>query len=379
MVDYIRQISHATSVKSLNVIVEPTAEEHGEIDFGFLPVFSVFDYGTLEPAVPLDNSTICLMQGFNFELLRDAGIESHYKGLVTDTGELISAKEAITRKVAPTITRVDFVNRLLPEFSKEGGWDYSMFENPEVNNHVHPMEFISRNDLPPESSVWGRVERGEITVEDLGLPADFKPGDKVPAELIPILDYSTKFEPDDRYVSGSEAQRLLGLSAERFEGINAVTRKSSILMSDYAVSRGIERLDGKVEHVTYVLPDGATVDRLGDAVCTWHEDRLVTHGVGISKQRIRNKVKQLNPKWYADIQASKTYAKEKGVEDFRTVMDPKLAYTSPSPEFFEGVNTLFRAGTNQWVGAKVYDIFPAKDESIGANLERAVEEFKKVS
>jgi phosphoribosylaminoimidazole-succinocarboxamide synthase len=377
--EYEKSIEHATSVKGLHAIRMPTKEDFGLVDMEYLPVFSVFDIGRINPPVPLDNSTICLMQGFNFELLRkELGIESHYRGVVI--GENITtASAAISKGVAPTIARVHFVNRVMPQFVEGKGWDYSMFENPEDNNHMHPIEFISRNDLPPESSVWKRVKKGEITVEDLGLPADFKPGDKVPLEMIPILDYSTKFEPDDRYVTAKEAQRLMGISDERFAAINETTRKASDFMTDYAASRGFQRLDGKVEYLTLVNEKGEQVDMLADAVCTWHEDRLVTEqGVGISKQRIRGKVKKLNPEWYAEIDRAKDYAKEHGVEDFRTVMDPNISYVSPSPEFFEAVNTLFRAGTNQWVGARVYNIFPAKDESIAENLERAVEEFNQV-
>ena len=174
--DYVKKIEHATSVKNIGLLVVPTHLNHGCGDFSYQPVFSVFDFGTIKPPVPLDNSTICLMQGFNFELLRNQGIESHYECLVTDQGEEISAKEAIARKIAPTIARVKFVNRIQPEF-ENGRWDYSMFQEPEYSNYILPIEFISRNELPASSSVWKRVKRREITLQDLGLPKDFKQGD----------------------------------------------------------------------------------------------------------------------------------------------------------------------------------------------------------
>lgn len=378
MVEYLRTVEKATSVKSINVIRDPTSTSAGESDFGYRPVFSVFDYGTIQPSVPLDNSTVCLMQGFNFELLSEQGVDSHYLGLVDGKGELLSARDAITRGITSSTTRVQFVNRVLPMFRDRGGWDYSMFRDPHGNNYVHPMEFISRNELPESSSVWGRVERGELSLTDLGLPEDFEKGDPIPDELKPILDYSTKFEPDDRYVSPGVAQELLGIDDNRFDGINRRTIKSSNIMTDYAESRGFKRDDGKVEYI--VVPgDGEIVDKLGDAVCTWHEDRLTIFGVGISKQRIRNKVKQLNPRWYADIQRAKQQAKDDGVEDFRTLMNPSINYTSPSSEFFQAINKLFQAGTNQWVDSKVYDVYPGKAEPIVDSLERAVEEFQVVA
>lgn len=367
--EYLRKIDHATSVKEIGILKEPTKAGFGLADFKYRPVFSVFDYGTIVPPVPLDNSTVNLMMGFNFELLKEKGIESHYIGLITDKGEQVSALEAISRGIAPTISRVKFANRLLPQFVN-GKWDYSMFGQDDVTCYVHPIEFISRNSLPESSSVWRRVKKGQTTLGDLGLPADFKPGDKIPEELKPILDYSTKFEPDDRYLSPEEARQLMNISKEEFEKINDITRKASNIMTSYAKSRGFTREDGKVEYVGL---------KLVDAVCTWHEDRLTTpQGVGISKQRIRNKIKELNPEWYENIEESKEKAKAEGFEDFRVLMDPSIKYLSPSPEFFKAINNLFRAGTNQWVNSKVYKIYPG-NESLDNDLERAVEEFQNVN
>lgn len=368
--NYLRKVAHVTSVKEINVVEEPTAIDFGVADFKYRPVFSVFDIGTIVPPEPLDNSTLNIMMGFNFELLTEQGMLSHYIGLVTNEGELISTKRAISQRVAPTIARVQFANRLLPKF-ENGKWDYSMFGQQDMTCYVQPIEFISRNALPAASSIWKRVKKGQVTLEDLGLPADFKPGDEIPERLRPILDYSTKFEPDDRYLTPKEAQTLMGMSDEDFAVINATTRRASNVMTQYAASRGFTREDGKVEYVGL---------KLGDAVCTWHEDRLVTmEGIGISKQRIRDKIKKLNPAWYEDIEKSKQRAKKEGVADFRTLMDPSIVYISPSPEFFREINNLFKAGTNQWVASRVYDVYPGSRESTENDLARAVEDFQRVA
>jgi phosphoribosylaminoimidazole-succinocarboxamide synthase len=378
MVKYVGKIDHATSVQEIGIIGFPTPQMYGLADMRARPVFSVFDIGTIIPPVPLAHSTITLMKGFNFEMLKAHGVDSHYQCLVTDDGEEISAKDAIERGIAPTICRVKFVNRVKPNFIEGQGWDYSMFANPDNNNHVHPIEFISRNDLGKNSSVWRRVDDGELTLQDLGLPASFKRGDHIPENLKPILDYSTKFEPDDRYPPHSQIQGLLGINDARYAKINDSTRRASNIMTAHADSVGFKREDGKVEYITF-YEYGEQKDELGDAVCTWHEDRLTRNGFGLSKQRIRDRVKQLNLKWYDEIQRAKKEAKSRGVADFRTLMNPSIQYVSPSPEFFNGVNTLFRAGTNQWVQAKVYPIFPEHNESLEDNLDRAMEEFQKLS
>ncbi|MFH1054071.1 MAG: hypothetical protein V1740_06655 [Candidatus Woesearchaeota archaeon] len=385
MPDYLEVVDKATSVKRIGLIEKPTRTTPGVADMTYRPVFSVFDWGTIVPPVELDNSTVCLMAGFNFELLQERGIASHYLGLVTDEGELISAKEAISRGVAPTTLRVKFVNRVLPEHTEQG-WDYSMFGDPRksanpdymAQSYVQPVEFISRNKLGKASSVWKRVAAGEITMEDLGLPSDFKPGDEIPPELIPILDYSTKFEPDDRYPPRAEIQKMMGITDGRFARINASTRNASNIMTDYAASRGFTREDGKVEYITFMTGQGP-VDELADAVCTWHEDRLLAFGLGVSKQRIRDKVVELNPGWYGEIQRAKKQAKDEGVKDFRTLMDQSIQYTSPSAEFFEAANLLFQAATNMWVGRNVYPVYQRSKDSMENNLEKAIEEFGKVA
>jgi phosphoribosylaminoimidazole-succinocarboxamide synthase len=264
----------------------------------------------------------------------------------------------------------------MPEF-KDGTWDYSMFGKDTPNNYVQPIEFITRNELPESASIWKRIKDGKTTLEALGLPADLKPG--MPIPNAPFLDYTTKFEKGDKPLTPEQARAYMGISESRFAHINWITRKASQLMTDHAASRGFKRLDGKVEYVVVPGNDGKPLDMLGDAVCTWHEDRLTFEGMGISKQRIRDKIKKLNPEWAAEIDRAKKQAEEEGVKDFRTLMNPEVEYVSPPAKFFEGVNVLFRAATNQWVGAEVYPLFEDKRESLEDNLRRAIEEFRKVA
>lgn len=378
MVKYIDEISKETSVKHIGIIERSTSLEAGVADMTLEPVFSVFDIGTIIPPIPLDNSTVAIMAGFNFELLKDAGLPSHYLGMVAEDGSLTTAQNLIRLRTPSSTMRVNFVNRVLPKFVEGEGWDYSMFANPENNNYMHPIEFISRVELPPEASIWKPFNKGEVTIEQLreqyGLPVDFQPGDTLPEAL---LTYSTKYEPADRNIFAAEVQTLMGVTDERFARINVNTRKASDLMTSYANSRGFKRLDGKVEYATLVI-NGEQVDVFADAVCTWHEDRLLWNGLGVSKQRIRNKAKKVNPKWYAEIERAKIQALEKGVEDFRTLMNPNIQYTSPAPEFFVAYNNLMRSATNQWIGQPLYQSSNKKD-SLPDALDRAAEEFKKVA
>ena len=79
------------------------------------------------------------------------------------------------------------------------------------------------------------------------------------------------------------------------------------------------------------------------------------------------------------VRAGKTLPEAEHVEDFRTLMDPSIKYTSPSPDLFNAINNLFRAGTNQWVNAVVYDVYPGKNDSLDDTLARAIDEFQEVA
>jgi phosphoribosylaminoimidazole-succinocarboxamide synthase len=348
-------------VKTILVVQRPTDSSPGIADFQFNPVFSVFDYGTLQPPVPLDNSTIALMAAYNFELLREAGVESHYIGLVKD-GEVLSAAAAIRQSVAPDTIRVHLVNRLLPSHTA-AGWDYSVFHSPASSHFVVPIEFISRVKIGANSSVWKRVSRGDLTLANLGLEPDTRPGDPLPHH---VLDYSTKYEPEDRYVSAEAARQLTGFSTERWAKINQSTAEASRLMTDFAKSRGVAREDGKVEYVT--LDNRREADVLGDAVTTLHEDRLILDGTDITKQAIRDAVKSCSPEWAAEIDRAKAEARRTGAADFRTLMDPSIRYVTPPAEFFDRYNALARAFVNHWVGAAVYP----EDR----DLSRRLQEFR---
>jgi phosphoribosylaminoimidazole-succinocarboxamide synthase len=360
---YVDRIAHPTSVKTIYVVQRPTETEPGIADFKFNPVFSVFDYGTLPPPVPLDNSTVALMAAYNFERLREREIPSHYLSMVHE-GQPISAREAIARGLAPDTLRVRLVQRLLPRHTASG-WDYSVFESPPSRHFVVPIEFITRVALPAHSSVWKRIERGELSPADLGLPETIRPGEPLPHH---VLDYSTKYEPEDRYLRGEEARALTHFASERWARINTTTQRASELMTEHAASKGVRRDDGKVEYMT--LDHGAAVDVLGDAVTTLHEDRLVLDGLDVSKQAIRDAVRRASPAWAAEIDRAKREARARGVADFRTLMDPAIAYVSPPAEFFERYNALARAFVNHWVDAAVYP----EDR----DLERRLREFRAV-
>ncbi len=359
-VDYLRQLNHTTSVKSMLVLQNFTDVAPGVMDFLFNPFYSVFDIGTIEPIVPLDNSTICMMAAFNFEELEKRGVPTHYMGLVDQKGNVMKVADAVKAKTPLSTMRVRMVKRFNPTFVEEGKWngrkwDYSVFENPPTNNFILPGEFISREILGKNSSVWKRIKKGKTSFAELGIPEDYEPGTPLPDT---VCDYSTKFEPKDDYPGRPQMAFILGYKGDEspIDAIDVSTKTTNRFLTVRArETLGATREDGKVEFVTYVL-DGRTYIALGDMAGTWHEDRYVLDGMAISKQLLRDEEKKINPEWVAEISRAKDEAEEKEIPDFHDCLDARIvaAKKDISPEFIHAFNGLMRSSTNVYLEQELY-------------------------
>lgn len=364
MVDYTQVLSKDTSVKEIGVLDHPTPTGNGISDFTFRKVYSVFDWGVMPmpEGKEVDNTTIVLMAALNFEMFEREGIKTHYLGMVDENGDLITFEDAKRLGKTPSIIRIKYVNRLPVPF-KDGKYDYSVFQNPPANNYIHPLEYIFRNKLGKDASVWERIKKGNVSLSDFGLPETLNPGDPLP---FPVLDYSTKFEKGDRYLKPEEARILAGLSKDRFGRVNERIHMANKLLTNYALSLGFDHEDGKVELVRI-----GDFDLIGDVAGTWHEDRYLygPDGMKISKQPYRDMNKILNPEWACEIEIKKKEAIQRGIEDWKSLMTTK---PDPlPPEFFDVMNNLFRAGTNHYTQHTFYP-----DAS---SLEEAFKEFKRFS
>ena len=81
------------SVKDLEVIQKPTEASMGVGRFHFSDRYSVFDWGEMPDQIDAKGAALCLMGAYCFEKLEDAGIKTHYKGLVGPNGALTTFKE----------------------------------------------------------------------------------------------------------------------------------------------------------------------------------------------------------------------------------------------------------------------------------------------
>jgi phosphoribosylaminoimidazole-succinocarboxamide synthase len=299
------------STKNLEVIEPPTATREGVGVFEYTDNYTVFHYGRMPDLIPGKGEAICRMAVINFMMLEEAGVPTHFR-----------------RFIAPN--RIEFDLARVPGL--EAG-----APAPDARSYLVPVQVIFRNELPQGSSVHRRLAAGTVMPSDLGLR-------NVPAvdeELEhPLIEYATTREETNRFISLSEAQRLAGLSDERFQEMGDITMKVNEVITGHARELGLRHSDGKVEYL--VSGDARIV--LADSPGTPDESRLMYGGVHCGKQVIRD--------WYVAHELEVPFRRliADSVSRSRWPTPPRLP-----PGFIPVMSDLYRSLSDAWTGERTWN------------------------
>ena len=278
------------SVKDLVVIEKPLKNKTGRGRFIFSDRYSVFDWGEMPDHIPNKGKSLCISAAYFFEKLESMGIKTHYLGLIED-GQL--------KRISEVESPVDIMEvkllRILKPPKTGDGYDYSDYKK-EDNNLLVPLEVIFRNSLPAGSSVFKRLEKGELELKELGLEKMPIPGENLEK---PFLDVSTKLEESDRYLGWEEAQKIANLSDSELEEIRRVTLSINQLIGQEANKIGLKYEDGKIEFAFDEDRKLVVVDVLG----TLDECRFTFKGMSISKEIARLYYRKTL--WYQEVLKAK--------------------------------------------------------------------------
>ncbi len=278
------------SVKDLEVLIEPTPEKTGIGRFHFSDRYSVFDWGEMPDHIPLKGAAITIMSAYFFEKLEKEGIKTHYRGVV-EKGQVkrLSQVEGL-----PSVMEIDLV-RVLHPVEHGGEYDYSLYHK-ERGNFLIPLEVIYRNSLPQGSSVFKRIERGELHPGDFGLDKPPTPGTRLRE---PFIDVSTKLEITDRYLTWDEAQRIAGLEDDEVTRIREYTLFINRVITEEFSKIGLSNEDGKFEFAFSPARELMVVDVLG----TLDECRFMYGGLPVSKEIAR--IYYRKTPWYEAVEEAK--------------------------------------------------------------------------
>jgi len=332
-----------TSVKEFRVEREPTATATGEGRFAFTDDYSVFDWGRMPDEIPEKGRSLCTMGAFNFERLEREGVPTHYRGVGPDAVALDAVDDA-PRELAIELVQVPG----LP--FEDGAYDYDAYHGAAGANYLIPLEIVFRNTVPVGSSLRKRGEPSEY-----GLDVDAWPDEPV-ALPEPVVEFSTKYEEQDRYLDRAEADRIAGTAG--VDALDDLAREVNRIVTDRAAETGFVHEDGKIE-CCYV--DGTV--KVADVVGTFDENRFAYDGQEVSKEVVRQYYKRAHPEWVEAVSEAKAEADRRAVADWRPLCDVE---PDPLPaDVITAVAELYAAGANAYTGEAWFDA-PDIDAAVDA-------------
>jgi phosphoribosylaminoimidazole-succinocarboxamide synthase len=334
-----------TSVKNFRVTEPATGTGLGRGVFEFTDDYSVFDWGKMPDEIPDKGASLCTMGAFNFELLEEHGVPTHYRGVVQD-GEVVALSDALEsgapREMAIELTQV-------PDLPFEGGsYDYDAYHGEAGENYLVPLEIVFRNRVPVGSSLRKRTDPS-----DHGLEMTEWPDEAVDLPNA-IVEFSTKYEEQDRYLSATEADEIAGKAD--IDALESTAREVNRIVTEQADQAGLTHEDGKIECLYY----GGEI-RVADVVGTFDENRFSYDGQQVSKEVIRQYHKRTQPEWVDAVSDAKAQANAEGVDDWKSLCE--RTPESLDSAVVQASRDMYCAGTNAYCEQQVFEA-PALKEAL---------------
>jgi len=302
--------------------------------FEFSDRYSIFDWGQMPDQLNGKGESLAFMGNFFFDFLGKAENWKSWKAPAqfekTPALQTLKQQGAFHHGLGllgnnPRCLAVKPVQVIEPKSSSEGGklhWDYTAYKQKPENALV-PLEVIFRFGVPEGSSLLKRTSDSNYC-KAIGLSTSPKSGDRFE---IPVVEYSTKLETSDRYISYDEAQTIAGLSTEEFEEITTLSKLLALRLKDCFAGIGLELWDGKFEF-GFTTKDKAgkrgfmLVDSIGP-----DELRLTRDDVHLSKEALRGYYR--HSPWYAGLEKAKDLAQQRGSKEWKDICINELKLLPP--------------------------------------------------
>ena len=305
--------------------VKDIYEKGQALVFKYSHRYSVFDWGEMPNEIPQKGEALAIMAGLFFEYLKSKNVHSHF--MAQESSDAISVK------------RVDVIRPLW----RNGRYEYTAYATRPQQTLV-PLEVIFRFLLGQGNSLEGRLKKNPAYLEDLGLEAipnsthRFSP---------PLVEFSTKLEASDRYLTRAEIESLQVVSHEELARIRALTREVATHLETLFASFGVKLWDGKFEYAFgQQRPDGNRDLFLVDSIGP-DELRLTYDGLPLSKEFLRQ-IYTKTP-WYDAVKKAKEIAHERGTEEWKEICMKELGEKPPalSTEQIETASLLYKSLANE--------------------------------
>lgn len=266
-----------------------------------------------------------------FERLERAGVRTHYRGISSEEQGGTGPVSQLSGRPAGIV--VDEVEIAHPVWDEQN----SSFAYPRrssiTRTRLVPLEVVFRHSLTAGSSLLERRP-------DLRAGQSFDP---------PLVEFFTKLEPRDRWLSEDEACAIADLSCAELQTLRSLTVRIAGLLRDWFSEAGLRLIDGKLEWA--MTPEGAFI--LVDAIGP-DELRLETsRGIEVSKEAFRKFFR--NTEWYRRVREVKMQLESEGREDAEWQRRVGLEPPALPKRLVEGFVEALRSLANTLCGR---DVFP---------------------
>lgn len=301
-----RILKYSGSVK--NIWEEESNDE--VLFFEFTDKYSIYDWGEMPDLIPNKGKALTLLAEAFFKLLPT---KSHFISLEKD---LLKVKKV----------HVPAINKYS---------DYQYYKQRPKNVLV-PLEVIFRFGIPQGSSIIKRAEN-ENYLSSIGInKSELFEGNRFQN---PIIEFSTKLETLDRYLSYEEAQEISGLSNFEFTSLIELTMSTAKSLKEIFNKVGAELWDGKFEFSLNESRELILVDSIGP-----DELRVIYKEIHLSKEILRQAYQ--DSEWLKELVNAKKTLSDKSFEDKNAFEVLKNSLDSQpknlKPEFIQRVSLMYQ-------------------------------------
>jgi phosphoribosylaminoimidazole-succinocarboxamide synthase len=295
-----------------------------DLFFKFSNRYSIFDWGEMPDQIPRKGDSLLRSASSLFKLLEDknswnnwdSGLDKKMSYYVMSELSKLKENGANTHYLGITSHDGDqflkVLKCLVPDVVNNDKIDYSFYKS-RVTKTLVPLEIVFRFGVPSGSSLLKRAAN-ESYLKLIGLDSAPKTGDEFD---FPVIEFSTKLESTDRYISYEEAKNIAGLSCSEFEVLRASAVLFALRLKDFFKSYDLKLWDGKFEfgfneitengHRDFMLVDSIGPDEL----------RLTNQDVPVSKEIMRKFYR--DSEWHKNIESSKDLARIRNVQDWKSI------------------------------------------------------------
>lgn len=246
---------------------------------------------------------------------KEHGALTHHAGMVErETGKVFS--KGFPSELS-NLTLIKKYTAERPDLKKVMGWhfyDYKKYHSKD--RYVVPLEYIVRLGITSGSSILKKFstlsdsdKRNYLT--ELGLDKPLTPWTRFDK---PLVDLTTKYEPEDRNISRQEASLISSLDGDTFSGSLIMAVLGALLLQQIFSKMGLNLWDLKWE----IAKDGEnlvfvdTIDTDSVRVTFNLKRNGKTYFVHFNKQAMRDYYKIMHPEWLSAVNESKKLAAQSG-------------------------------------------------------------------